>query len=149
MLVSRISAIEDKRFYEHWGIDLRAILRAMAVNFKSGGIVQGGSTITQQLAKNLFLTPERTLWRKAQEALLALFLEVKYDKNTILTSYLNRVFFGQGSYGIEAAAKTYFNKSARNLELGEAAMLAGLLKAPSRLNPINNSDLAIDRMSCA
>lgn len=142
-----VVAIEDRRFYDHWGVDAWAIGRAMVRNIQAGRVVQGGSTLTQQLAKNLFLTPERTLWRKAQEALLALYLEVKYDKNEILTGYLNRVYFGQGAYGIEAAAKTYFKKSARQLTLGEAAMLAGILKAPSRLNPVANSDLALDRMS--
>ena len=130
-----VLAIEDRRFYSHFGIDPLGLGRAMITNLVSGHMVQGGSTLTQQLAKNLFLSPERTLERKVQEVLLALWLEHKYSKDEILTMYLNRVFFGSNSFGVEAASRRYFNKSARDVTLHEAAILAGLLKAPSRLSP--------------
>ena len=110
-----------------------------------GGVVQGGSTLTQQLAKNLFLTQERTLSRKIQEAILALWLERNYSKDQILELYLNRVYFGSGAYGVEAAAQRYFGKSARFVTLAEAAMLAGLVKAPSRLAPNRNLEGADER----
>jgi len=131
-------AIEDRRFYSHLGIDPMGIMRATVANVLHRGVAQGGSTITQQLAKNLFLTQERTLTRKVQEAVLALWLERKFSKNEILDLYLNRVYFGAGAYGIEAAAQRYFNKHARTLSLAEAAMLAGLVKSPSRLAPTRN-----------
>jgi len=137
-LVDAVVATEDKRFYSHLGIDPIGLARAMVANLKAGSIVQGGSTITQQLAKNIFLTPERTLDRKLQEALLALWLEAKFTKDEILTLYLNRVYLGGGAYGIEAASQRYFGKSARDVTLPEAAMLAGLLKAPSRYAPTND-----------
>ena len=137
-------AIEDRRFYSHWGIDPVGILRAVAQNVR-GGAVQGGSTLTQQLAKNLFLTQERTLSRKIQEAILALWLEHKYSKDQILELYLNRVYFGSGSYGIEAAARKYYGVSARAVTLSQAAVLAGLMKAPSRLAPNRNPEAAADR----
>ena len=133
-----VLAIEDRRFRQHFGVDLVALARAMYRNFKAGRVVQGGSTLTQQLAKNLFLKPERTLHRKVQEAILALWLEHKFSKDEILQLYLNRVYFGGGAYGVEAASKTYFDKSARQLTLAEAAAMAALLKAPSRLNPKSN-----------
>jgi penicillin-binding protein 1A len=133
-------AIEDRRFYSHHGIDPQGILRAAATNLLHRGVSQGGSTLTQQLAKNLFLTQERTLARKLQEAELALWLERKYSKNEILELYLNRVYFGSGAYGVEAAAQRYFGKSARNVTLAEAAMLAGLVKSPSRLAPNRNPE---------
>lgn len=139
-------AIEDRRFYSHFGVDLIGLTRAMIANLKAGGIVQGGSTITQQLAKNLFFSPERTLKRKAQEAMLALWLEWKYSKEEILSAYLNHVYFGSGAYGIDAAAYVYFNKSAKDLGLNEAALLAGLVQAPSRLSPSHNKEGAIKRM---
>ncbi|HZD88763.1 MAG TPA: PBP1A family penicillin-binding protein [Pseudolabrys sp.] len=131
-------AIEDRRFYHHFGVDPYGILRALKANILHLGVAQGGSTITQQLAKNLFLTQERTLHRKLQEALLALWLEHKYSKNKILELYLNRVYFGSGAYGIEQAAQHYFGVSARGLTLPEAAMLAGLVRSPSRLAPTRN-----------
>ncbi len=131
-----VLAIEDRRFYSHPGVDPIGILRAALANILAGRIRQGGSTITQQLAKNLFLTRERTLRRKVQETLLALWLERRFTKDEILTIYLNRVYFGAGAYGVEAAARRYFAKSARHLSLFEAAVLAGLLKAPSRDNPL-------------
>ncbi|QKV19507.1 transglycosylase domain-containing protein [Oricola thermophila] len=140
-----VIAIEDRRFYGHFGLDPVGLARAMAANLMAGRLVQGGSTITQQLAKNLFLSPDRTVGRKVQEVLLALWLEHKYTKNQILEMYLNRVYFGSGSYGVEAAARRYFNKSARDVSLSEAALLAGLLKAPSRLSPARNPHLAEER----
>ena len=133
-------AIEDRRFYAHHGIDPWGILRAAAADVLHRGAAQGGSTITQQLAKNLFLTQERTITRKLQEALLALWLEHKFSKQQILDLYLNRVYFGAGAYGVEAAAQRYFGKSARHVSLPEAAMLAGLVQSPSRLAPTRNPD---------
>jgi penicillin-binding protein 1A len=133
-------AIEDRRFYSHMGIDPVGIFRAAAANIMHRGVSQGGSTLTQQLAKNIFLTQERTMMRKLQEVELALWLEHKYSKNEILELYLNRVYFGSGAYGVEAAAQKYFGKSAKNVTLAEAAMLAGLVKSPSRLAPNRNPD---------
>jgi penicillin-binding protein 1A len=133
-------AIEDRRFYAHYGIDPVGILRAAVANVLHRGVSQGGSTLTQQLAKNLFLTQERTLQRKLQEVELALWLERKHSKTEILELYLNRVYFGSGAYGVEAAAQRYFGKSARNVTLAEAAMLAGLVKSPSRLAPNRNPE---------
>jgi penicillin-binding protein 1A len=138
-------AIEDRRFYSHHGIDPYGILRAAVTNVLHRGVSQGGSTLTQQLAKNLFLTQERTLSRKLQEAELALWLERKHSKAEILELYLNRVYFGSGAYGVEAASQRYFGKSARNVSLTEAAMLAGLVKSPSRLAPNRNPDGAEKR----
>jgi len=140
-----VRAIEDRRFYDHAGIDPLGLARAVVANIRAGEVVQGGSTLTQQLAKNLFLEPDRTIERKAREALLALWLESKYSKDEILTLYLNKVYFGAGAYGIEAAARRYFGKSARELDLGEAAMLAGLLKAPSKLAPTTDRTAALAR----
>ena len=131
-------AIEDRRFYSHRGVDPLGITRALVADVLHHGTAQGGSTITQQLAKNLFLTQERTVNRKAQELVLALWLEHKYSKRQILELYLNRVYFGAGAYGIEGATQRYFGKSARQLTLAEAAMLAGLVQAPSRLAPNHN-----------
>ena len=131
-------AIEDRRFFSHFGIDPVGLMRAALANLVRRGIAQGGSTITQQLAKNLFLTHKRTVWRKLQEVVLALWLERKFGKKEILELYLNRVYFGAGAYGIEAAAQRYFAKSARELKLAEAALLAGLVRSPSRLAPTRN-----------
>ncbi len=133
-------AIEDRRFYEHYGVDPYGIARAAVANILHRGVAQGASTITQQLAKNLFLTQERTIHRKLQEALLALWLERKFSKTQILELYLNRVYFGSGAYGIEQAAQRYFGKPAKQLSLPEAALLAGLVKSPSRLAPTRNFD---------
>ena len=133
-------AIEDRRFYSHFGVDPIGLARAAVANVLRRGVSQGGSTITQQLAKNLFLTQERTLWRKMQEVVLALWLERKFSKTQILELYLNRVYFGSGAYGVEAAAQRYFGKSARQVTVAEAAMLAGLVKSPSRLAPSRNPD---------
>ena len=140
-------AIEDQRFYGHFGIDPVGLSRAMSANISQGAMVQGGSTITQQLAKNLFLTPERTLRRKIDEAILALQLEHRYSKDQILTLYLNRVYFGAGAYGIEAAAQRFFSKSADELTLMESAILAGSVKAPSRYNVATNVEAARMRAS--
>jgi penicillin-binding protein 1A len=138
-------AIEDRRFYEHYGIDPWGIARAAVANVLHRGVSQGGSTITQQLAKNLFLTQERTIHRKLQEMLLALWLERKFSKTQILELYLNRVYFGAGAYGIEQAAQRYFGKPAKQISLPEAALLAGLVKSPSRLAPTRNFDGAEQR----
>ena len=135
-------AIEDRRFYQHFGIDPIGISRAIFRDVTGRGGMEGGSTLTQQLAKNLFLTQERTLSRKIQEAILALWLERKYSKDQILELYLNRVYFGSGAYGVEAAAQKYFGKSAKLVNLSEAAVLAGLMKSPSRLAPNHNLDAA-------
>lgn len=140
-----VLAIEDRRFYSHPGVDPIGLLRAAYVNWRAGRVVQGGSTISQQLAKNIFLTSERTLDRKIRELLLAFWLEYKLSKDQVLSLYLNRVYFGAGTYGVDAAARRYFGKPARELELYEAAMLAGLLRAPSRYNPAHNPDLAHSR----
>ena len=146
ILVDAILAIEDRRFYEHGGMDYWAITRAILANIMAGDLVQGGSTLTQQLAKNLFLTPERTLKRKLQEAMLAFWLERNLSKDEILVHYVNRVYLGSGTYGIEAASQRYFGHSARSLSLSEAALVAGLLKAPSRYSPLSNKSASFGRM---
>jgi penicillin-binding protein 1A len=133
-------AIEDRRFYSHHGVDPLGILRALMHDVLRRGNAQGGSTITQQLAKNLFLTQERTVSRKLQEVALAFWLEHRFNKSQILELYLNRVYFGSGAYGVEAAAQRYFGKSARQLTVAEAALLAGLVQSPSRLAPSHNPD---------
>lgn len=133
-------AIEDRRFYSHYGVDPIGIARAAVTNILHRGVSQGGSTLTQQLAKNLFLTQERTMARKLQEVELAIWLERKHSKAEILELYLNRVYFGSGAYGVEAAAQRYFGKSAKNVTIAEAAMLAGLVKSPSRLAPNRNPE---------
>lgn len=138
-------AIEDHRFYSHFGIDPAGLARAVVKNFTARRMEQGGSTLTQQLAKNIFLTQERTLSRKVQEALLSLWLERNYTKDQILELYMNRVYFGAGAYGIEAASQKFFAKSARALSLGEAAVLAGLVQSPSRLAPNRNPEGAAER----
>ncbi len=135
-------AIEDRRFYHHPGFDPIGMSRAMAANMRAGRVVQGGSTLTQQLAKNLFLSPDQNMKRKVQELMLAVWLELKFSKKEILALYLNRVYFGAGAYGIEAASQRYFDKSARQLTVGEAALLAGLLKAPSRYSPVSEHERA-------
>ena len=144
-LIDAVLATEDRRFYDHFGIDPLGLARAFYVNYQEGRVVQGGSTITQQVAKNVFLSHERTLTRKVQEVLLALWLEHRFEKDEILTIYLNRVYFGAGAYGVDAAARRYFGKSARELNLLEAAVLAGMLKAPTRYNPASDPALALAR----
>jgi penicillin-binding protein 1A len=139
-------AIEDRQFYHHFGFNPWGMIRAEAYNLTHrGATLQGGSTITQQLARNLFLTPTQSIRRKAQELILAVWLETKFSKKQILALYLNRVNFGGGAYGIEAASQRYFNKPAAQLTLGEAALLAATMKGPSRYNPAANSDRAAKR----
>ncbi len=144
-LLQAVIATEDRRFYSHSGIDFIGVTRAMVRNIRAGRIVQGGSTISQQAAKNLFLTPDRTFKRKYQELLLAFWLEQKFTKDQILTIYLNRVYLGSGTYGVDGAARKYFGVPARKLSLFQSAIIAGLLKAPSRLNPRNNVKAAVGR----
>jgi len=144
-LIQAIIATEDRRFFDHSGIDLFGIMRAALVNLRAGGVRQGGSTLTQQLAKNLFLTPERSFRRKIQEVLLAFWLEARFSKKQIFTIYLNRVYLGAGAYGIQAATKRYFGKSVRRVGLREAAIIAGLLKAPTRYSPFRNKQLSLKR----
>ena len=137
-----IISTEDRRFYAHFGFDIVAFTRAMLTNIFMGRYAQGGSTITQQVAKNLFLTSQKNIKRKTQELLLAFWLEHKFSKEQILTLYLNRVYLGAGTYGIEAASQKYFQKSSRDMNLLEAAIIAGMLKAPSRYNPIASAERA-------
>lgn len=139
-------AIEDRRFYSHMGVDPKAIARALGKNAQAGGVSEGGSTITQQLAKNAFLSSDRNLRRKAQEAMIAVYLEARLTKTEILSRYLSSVYFGDGAFGLRAAARHYFGKPPEQLSVGEAAMLAGLVKAPSRLAPTSNLDGARERM---
>ena len=138
-------AVEDARFYDHYGVDPRGILRAVWANFTDGSVSEGGSTITQQLAKNAYLTQERTLKRKVQEMFLALQLERQYTKQEILELYLNQIYFGQGAYGVQAAAQTYFGKNVEDLNLSECAMLAGIPKSPNYYSPLNNLAAATER----
>jgi penicillin-binding protein 1A len=134
-LIKAVLATEDRRFFEHFGIDPSGLMRAMSANARAGGVVQGGSSITQQLAKNLFLNNERTIERKVKEAFLAIWLETRLTKNEILKLYLDRAYMGGGTFGVDAAAQFYYGKSARDVNLAEAAMLAGLFKAPGRFAP--------------
>ena len=138
-------AVEDNRFYDHVGIDPRGIIRAVWANIRGRTVTEGGSTITQQLAKNAYLTQDRTLKRKVQEVFLALQLERQYTKQEILELYMNQIYFGQGAYGVQAAAQTYFGKDAKDLTLNECAMLAGIPKSPNYYSPINNMDAAMER----
>jgi penicillin-binding protein 1A len=135
-------AIEDRRFYRHWGIDPRGIGRAFVANLRGGGVRQGGSTLTQQLAKTSFLSGDRTIKRKAQEVIIAFWLEAWLSKDEILSRYLSSVYFGDGVYGLRAAARHYFNRDPENLTLAQSAMLAGMVQAPSRLAPTHNLKLA-------
>ena len=137
--------VEDRRFYAHFGFDIIGFTRAAIANIFLKRYAQGASTITQQVAKNLFLTPRKSVKRKVQELLISFWLEKKFTKEQILTLYLNRVYLGAGVFGIEAAANKYFGKSSRDLSLKEAAVLAGMLKAPSRYNPIYSKKNASDR----
>jgi penicillin-binding protein 1A len=146
-LPEAVIAIEDRRYWYHLGIDPIGLARATVVNLTAGGVVQGGSTLTQQLAKNLFLKPERTFERKVQEVILAVWLELSLSKREILELYLNRVYLGAGAYGVDAAAHRYFGKSAADITLAEAATLAGLLKAPNRYSPILDREASAERAS--
>ncbi|MEO8142469.1 MAG: biosynthetic peptidoglycan transglycosylase, partial [Sphingomicrobium sp.] len=131
-------AIEDRRFHRHWGVDPRAIGRAFVANMSAGGVKQGGSTITQQLAKTSFLSSDRSYKRKAQEVIIAFWLEAWLTKDEILSRYLSSVYFGDGVYGLRAAARHYFDRTPENLSLAQSAMLAGMVQAPSRLAPTRN-----------
>src|SRR5215831_4837378 len=137
-----IIATEDRRFYHHWGVDPVGIARAVVQNYRRGRIVEGGSTITQQLTKVLFLTPDKSLERKLKEVVLALDLERRYPKDRILEMYLNQVYFGHGAYGVEAAARTFFGKSVSDLSVRESALLAGLPRAPTTYSPFERAELA-------
>src|SRR5204862_6186350 len=142
VLRDAIIATEDRRFYRHWGVDPIGIARAVFSNYRRGRIVEGGSTITQQLTKLLFLTPDKSLERKMKEAVLALELERRYSKDRILEMYLNQVYFGHGAYGVEAASRTYFGKSVSELNVREAALLAGLPRAPTTYSPFAHGETA-------
>ncbi|HTH98426.1 MAG TPA: PBP1A family penicillin-binding protein [Stellaceae bacterium] len=144
-LPEAVIATEDRRFYSHFGIDPIGLLRALWVDIRTGHMIQGGSTITQQLAKNVFLTPQRTLSRKLQEAVIAVWLEQHYTKDQLLEIYLNRVYLGAGAYGVDAAARRYFGKSARDLDTFQCAVIAGLLRAPSYYSPAHDPGLAAKR----
>lgn len=145
-LIQAVVATEDRRFFVHHGVDFWGIARAMAINVVHGHVVQGGSTVTQQVAKNVFLTPERSVTRKIQEVLLAFWLEGRFSKKEIMAIYLNRVYLGGGTFGVDAAAHRYFNKSATDLNLYESALMAGLLKAPSRYSPAANIERSRERV---
>ena len=135
-------SVEDRRFYQHWGFDPIGIGRAVVADIHRGHAAEGASTITQQLARNLFLTPDQNIKRKVQEVLLAVWLEHQYSKKQILALYLNRVYFGAGAYGIESASETFFNKPAAKISIGEAALLAALLKSPTHYSPVNEQERA-------
>ena len=144
-LTNAIISIEDRRFYDHIGFDIIGFSRAMITNIFRKRYAQGASTITQQVAKNIFLTPNKTVRRKVQELLLSFWLEHKFTKNQIMALYLNRVYFGSGNYGANAAANWYFNKNVYDLNVREAAVLAGMLKAPNRYNPILHRQKSLER----
>jgi penicillin-binding protein 1A len=146
-LVNALVAVEDSRFYQHFGLDMKGILRALWRDLLSMRVVEGGSTLTQQLSKVLFLTPEKTIIRKIREAILAINIERRYSKDEILNLYLNQVYLGEGAYGVEAASMTYFGKHASDLTLPECAMIAALPRSPSRYSPITHPELAIKRMN--
>ena len=145
-MIKAIIAAEDEHFYEHGPINIWSMIRALIKDVRLGKMSQGGSTITQQLAKNLYLTPEKTIYRKAREIVLAYRLEHVLSKDQILNLYLNTVYFGSGAYGIEQAAEIYFAKSAKNLSLEESSLLAGLPRAPSIYSPYKNPELSKRRM---
>ncbi|NNF68590.1 MAG: hypothetical protein HKN01_02370, partial [Acidimicrobiia bacterium] len=144
-LINAVVAIEDERYWTHGGVDLKAVMRALVVNVEAGEIVQGGSTITQQYLKNTVLTPDVTLDRKVEEAVLSIRLEESLTKEEILERYLNTVYFGSGAYGVGTAAEVYFGKRVSELTLGEAALLAGLIRRPTRTDPFLYPDAAVER----
>lgn len=146
-LQQAIIAVEDNRFYRHIGFDVEGILRALLVNLQAGALEEGGSTITQQLVKNLFLSQERTLTRKVEEVVLAIDMELRYSKEEILEMYLNTIYFGSGAYGINDAARIYFAKSPASLTLAESSLLAGLPNAPSIFSPYDNYNAAKQRQA--
>ena len=145
-LIDAVIATEDRRFFEHSGFDLRGLVRALVKNISSRSVVEGGSTISQQLAKNLFLSADKTIKRKIQELLLSNWLELNFDKKEILTFYFNRIYFGSGAYGIDAAARTIYGHTARKLTLSEAAILAGMLKGPALYSPLRDLERSYRRM---
>ena len=144
-MINAVVAVEDSRFWQHKGIDYIAIMRAVVKDIIHVGLKEGGSTITQQLAKVMFLTPEKTFKRKLKEAALAVKIEKNLDKKEILELYLNKIYFGHGAYGVEMASKVYFGKSVRDITLPEAALIAGLVKAPSIYSPFNDLSKARNR----
>ncbi|HEX2769106.1 MAG TPA: transglycosylase domain-containing protein, partial [Geobacteraceae bacterium] len=144
-LIKALVATEDTRFYSHRGLDYRGLARALYRNVRSGKILEGGSTLTQQLAKVLFLTPERSYMRKIKEMALALKIEQRYTKQEILTLYLNQIYFGSGAYGVEAAAQTYFGKPVKDLALAECALLAGIPRSPKYYSPFTSRESAFSR----
>lgn len=146
-LINAIVAVEDRRFYDHVGIDQRGLVRAIMVNIDAGGINQGGSTITQQLARNIFLTLDQTMERKIAEMSIALQLERRYTKDEILEMYLNQVFFGGNNWGVAQASRSYFGKDVRELDLSESALLAGLVQAPALYAPVTSWRLAMVRQT--
>jgi penicillin-binding protein 1A len=145
MLVKALIATEDNKFYSHHGLDPRGILRAMYRNFRARKVLEGGSTLTQQLAKVLFLNPERSYSRKLKEMILALRIEQRYTKQEILSMYLNQIYFGSGAYGVEAAARIYFGKAAKDLNIAECALLAGLPRTPKYYSPFKSPQSALGR----
>lgn len=146
-LQQAIIAVEDNRFYQHSGFDIEGIARALLVNLQTGMLTEGGSTITQQLVKNLFLTQEKTFVRKVEEVILAIDMELRYSKEEILEMYLNTIYFGSGAYGLGDAAKIYFGKKPADLTLAESAMLAGLPNAPTAFSPYNDWEAAKQRQA--
>ncbi|MCJ7577125.1 MAG: transglycosylase domain-containing protein, partial [candidate division Zixibacteria bacterium] len=144
-LINALLASEDRRFYKHWGVNLLSMCRAVWVSFWSGEQIKATSTITQQLARTLFLTPERTISRKIKEVLTAIKIERTYSKEEILEMYLNQCYFGKGAYGVQAAAQLYFSKNVEDLSISECAILIGIPKNPSRYSPIDHPDLALAR----
>ena len=144
-LKSALVATEDRKFYHHSGVDIKGIARAIIKDIMAGKFVEGASTITQQLAKTLFLTPRKTMVRKIKEAILAFQLERRYTKDEILELYLNQVYFGSGAYGVASAASIFFGKSVQDLSLAECALIAGMPKSPSRYSPLINKELALRR----
>jgi penicillin-binding protein 2A len=145
VLLDAIIAVEDRRYYEHSGVDIASIARALYVDIKERGFAEGASTITQQLAKHAFLTPDKSIKRKLKEAAYALKIEMTYDKEEVLERYLNSIYFGEGAWGVQTASRTYFGKDVSELTLEEAALLAGLPKAPSRYSPMDNPEGALER----
>ncbi|WP_158299617.1 transglycosylase domain-containing protein [Paenibacillus antri] len=149
VLLEAIIAVEDRRYYDHPGVDIASIARALYKDLQAGEYVEGASTITQQLAKRAFLTPDKSIERKLKEAAYALKIEMTYDKEEVLERYLNSIYFGEGAYGVQAASRTYFGKDVSELTLPEAALLAGLPKAPSRYSPVDNPEGAAERRNLA
>lgn len=147
MMKKAIVATEDRRFYDHGALDLVSVTRALVTNYLAGQMLEGGSTIAQQTVKNIFLSHDRTLSRKVEELALAVQLEKKYTKDEILELYLNTIYFGHGAYGIKDAARTYFGKDVKDLDLSQCAMLAGLPQAPSVYDPITHPEEGIRRMA--